>query len=73
MPYRNERTEPRVEIYTGKGKDKRLITSIELLSPTNKTPGQHGRELFSAVACEELLASDPTEQASRHLAQHDRR
>jgi hypothetical protein len=42
----DEQVEPLVEIYAGKGKDKRLVTSIEILSLTNKTPGQHGRDLY---------------------------
>lgn len=42
----DERREPFLEIYARKGSDKRLVTSIEILSLTNKTPGEHGRELY---------------------------
>ncbi len=42
----DERCEPLVEICVGRGSDRRLVTSIEVLSPTNKTPGQHGRDLY---------------------------
>jgi hypothetical protein len=34
-----------VDIYTTLGGE-RLVTTIELLSMTNKTPGQHGRDLY---------------------------
>jgi len=42
----DERSEPLVEIYRGRGFDRRLVTSIELLSPASKTPGEHGRDLY---------------------------
>ena len=42
----DERREPFVEIYTGRGKDRRLVTTIEVLSPSNKAPGEHGRDLY---------------------------
>jgi hypothetical protein len=42
----DERREPFVEIYLGHGADRRLVTSIELLSLSNKTPGEHGRDLY---------------------------
>lgn len=42
----DERSEPLVEIYLFRGRDRRLVTSIELLSLTNKTPGEHGRGLY---------------------------
>lgn len=42
----DERVEPRVEIRIGRGRDARLVTAIEVLSPANKTPGEHGRELY---------------------------
>lgn len=35
-----------VEIYTRHGADKRLVTSIEVLSLANKTPGRKGRSLY---------------------------
>jgi hypothetical protein len=42
----DERREPLVEIRaTGEGAD-RLVTAVELLSPSNKTPGERGRELY---------------------------
>jgi hypothetical protein len=42
----DERREPFVEIYAGRGKNRRLVTSIEVLSPSNKRPGEEGRELY---------------------------
>ncbi len=42
----DERSELLVEIYLGRGSDRRLVTSVELLSLTNKTPGEHGRDLY---------------------------
>lgn len=42
----DERVEPLVEIYIGRGSDRRLVTTIEVLSPTNKTPGEQGRDLY---------------------------
>lgn len=42
----DERQEPFVEIYIGRGKDRRLVTTIEVLSPSNKKPGEEGRELY---------------------------
>lgn len=42
----DERREPFLEVYVRQGSDKRLVTSIEILSLTNKTPGEHGRELY---------------------------
>ena len=42
----DERSEPLVEVYLGRGSDRRLVTCIELLSLTNKTPGEHGRDLY---------------------------
>ncbi|MCI0681199.1 MAG: DUF4058 family protein [Gemmataceae bacterium] len=44
------------EIYTGRGKKRRLVTSIEILSPTNKTPGEQGRDLYRQKQAE-LAAS----------------
>ena len=42
----DERHEPFLEIrVAGDGED-RLVTAIELLSPSNKTPGERGRELY---------------------------
>lgn len=42
----DEQVEPLIEIYTGRGSDRRLVTAIEVLSLSNKTPGQHGRDLY---------------------------
>jgi hypothetical protein len=42
----DERYEPFVEIYLRRGEERRLVASIELLSLTNKTPGDHGRDLY---------------------------
>ena len=42
----DEHHEPFLEIYSGRGKNRRLVTSIEVLSPANKTPGEHGRDLY---------------------------
>jgi Protein of unknown function (DUF4058) len=52
----DEHVETLVEVYAGQGKDKRLVTSIEVLSLTNKTPGQHGRDLYLRKQ-REILAS----------------
>jgi len=52
----DERSEPLVEIYVGRGSDRRLVTSIELLSLTNKTPGEHGRDLYLRKQREILVA-----------------
>jgi hypothetical protein len=40
------RHEPFVEIYLGRGSERRLVTCIELLSLSNKTSGEHGRDLY---------------------------
>ena len=42
----DESREPFIEIYTRGEEGKRLIASIEVLSPANKTPGEHGRDLY---------------------------
>lgn len=42
----DEQVETRVELYVGRGQDRRLVTAIELLSPTNKTASERGRELY---------------------------
>jgi hypothetical protein len=42
----DERIEPLVEIYLGRGSARRLVTTIEVLSLTNKTPGERGRDLY---------------------------
>jgi hypothetical protein len=42
----DERREPFLEVYAGRGRDKRLVTSIEVPSPSNKTTGDQGRDLY---------------------------
>jgi hypothetical protein len=42
----DERHEPLIEIRVGRGQESRLVTAIELLCPSNKTSGDHGRELY---------------------------
>jgi hypothetical protein len=41
----DERREPFLEIHS-RLKGERLVTTIEVLSPTNKSPGAHGRDLY---------------------------
>src|SRR5205823_2593312 len=52
----DERREPFVEIYVQEGSGRRLVTCIEVLSPSNKTPGEHGRSLYIRKQAE-ILAS----------------
>jgi hypothetical protein len=52
----DELRESFVEIYTRGASGKRLVTSIELLSLANKTPGHQGRDLFKRKQAE-ILAS----------------
>lgn len=42
----DERREPRVEIRAADDGEERLVTAIEILSPSNKTPGARGRDLY---------------------------
>ena len=42
----DEQVETLVEIYIGRGNERRLVTAIELLSPANKTSGEKGRDLY---------------------------
>lgn len=42
----DEHRETQVDIWTRRGSEKRLVTTIEILSPSNKIPGQHGRDLY---------------------------
>ena len=51
----DENREPFAEIYTLQG-ERRLVTAIEILSPSNKTPGADGRRLYIRKQ-QELLAS----------------
>ncbi len=51
----DERTEMEVEIRTRRDDEgERLVTVIEVLSLTNKTPGEKGRELYLEKQCEVL-------------------
>jgi len=52
----DEFREPFVEIYTRIADGKRLVTSIEILSLSNKAPGEQGRELYVRKQ-REMLAS----------------
>lgn len=42
----DERVETFIEIFAGRGADRRLVTVIEVLSPSNKTAGEQGRDLY---------------------------
>jgi hypothetical protein len=52
----DEFREPFLEIYADSAEGKRLVTSVEILSLSNKTPGEQERELFLRKQ-KELLAS----------------
>ena len=52
----DERVETLVEVYVGKGSARRLVTAIEVLSLSNKIPGEHGRDLYLRKQ-REVLAS----------------
>src|SRR5579885_1671065 len=52
----DEFREPFIEIYTRGEDGKRVVASIEILSHANKTPGEHGRELYRKKQ-KELLGS----------------
>jgi Protein of unknown function (DUF4058) len=52
----DEFREPFVEIYTRNDEGKRLVNSIEVLTLSNKTPGETGRDLYVRKQ-KELLAS----------------
>ena len=60
----DERREPCVEIYVGRGANRRLVTSIEVLSLANKTSGEQGRDLYLRKQREIL-------QAKVHLVEID--
>ena len=51
-----ERREPFVEIYDGSGEG-RLVTAVEVLSPSNKAPGDHGQGLYQRKQDELLHGS----------------
>jgi hypothetical protein len=42
----DEHREPFLDIYTRQDDGDLLVTTIEVLSPTNKIPGEHGRDLY---------------------------
>jgi hypothetical protein len=42
----DERFEPRIAIYVGRGSNRRLATTVEVLSLSNKTPGEQGRGFY---------------------------
>ena len=42
----DEQSETTIEIYIGRGNDRRLVTAIEVLSPVNKHSGEKGRDLY---------------------------
>ena len=52
----DEFREPFIEIYTRSTEGKRLVASIEILSLSNKTPGEQGRDLYLRKQ-KEVLAS----------------
>jgi hypothetical protein len=53
----DEHREVYAEIYAGRGSDRRLVTTIEVLSPTNKGTSGQGRELYLKKQ-KEMLESD---------------
>jgi len=52
----DEFREPFIEIYTRGDEGKRLVASIEVVSVSNKTPGQHGHELYRRKQKEILVS-----------------
>jgi hypothetical protein len=42
----DEHRENFLDIYAQQDNGDRLVTTVEVLSPSNKTPGEHGRELY---------------------------
>jgi len=42
----DERHEPLIEVYVPHGSGRRLVTTIEVLSLSNKVAGEHGRDLY---------------------------
>jgi hypothetical protein len=60
----DERREPFIEICAPGDGAERLVTAIELLSPSNKTPGERGRELYLRKQREVL-------DSSTHLVEID--
>ncbi len=60
----DERVETLIEICEGRGSERRVVTVIEVLSPSNKTIGEHGRNLYLQKQ-QELL------QSKTHLIEID--
>ena len=60
----DERREPWIEIRTAADGEERLVTAIEILSPSNKTPGARGRDLY--LRKQRALLDSPT-----HLVEID--
>src|SRR5438093_11526676 len=55
VPVRHdERREPYVEIYVRDASGERVVTIVEILSPSNKSPGDQGRDLYLAKQREVL-------------------
>ena len=48
--------EPYLEIHRRQGTDDVVVAVVEILSPSNKTPGDHGRNLYVAKQQETLLS-----------------
>lgn len=42
----DEQREPLLEIFTRGGENERLVTTVEVLSPANRGPAEHGRDLY---------------------------
>ena len=60
----DERIETNLEICTGRGSERRVVTIIEILSPSNKTNGEQGRSLYLQKQQEVL-------QSKTHLLEID--
>lgn len=60
----DERVETLIEVCEGRGSERRVVTVIEVLSPSNKTMGEHGRNLYLQKQ-QELL------QSKTHLIEID--
>src|SRR5262249_53948542 len=52
----DERRESFLDVYTRQDDGDRLVTTIEVLSPTKKAPGEHGRDLYQRKQ-QEILGS----------------
>ncbi len=52
----DEFREPLIEIYAKSDEGKRLVASIEVLSISNKAPGEHGRDLYRRKQKESLAS-----------------